>query len=201
VGPTFSRIIADQFQRLRDGDRFWYQNVFQGEDLKKLENTTLSDLIKRNTGLTNLQKNVFFFQTAITGKVFADVNQNGLLNPGERGLAGRVVQLLDGDGNVLATTRTASDGTYRFSGLELGTYQVREVLPPGATSTTPTLQPITITKGMIVTNINLGEAVHRPKPPNRPDPIRPGQNSPAQESLTFSPDSDLPSPLKPPRRR
>src|SRR6185295_17624543 len=28
VGPLVRRILADQFQRLRDGDRFWYQRTF-----------------------------------------------------------------------------------------------------------------------------------------------------------------------------
>ena len=32
VGQAFSRIIADQFTRLRDGDRFWYQNIFRGPE-------------------------------------------------------------------------------------------------------------------------------------------------------------------------
>ena len=60
MGETFSTIIADQFERLRDGDRFWYQNVFHGEQLAELENTTLADVIERNTGIQNLQPDVFF---------------------------------------------------------------------------------------------------------------------------------------------
>ncbi len=60
MGETFSTIITDQFERLRDGDRFWYQNVFHGEQLAELESTTLADVIERNTGIQDLQPNVFF---------------------------------------------------------------------------------------------------------------------------------------------
>src|SRR5262249_48359751 len=28
MGPTFRAIIANQFERVRDGDRMWYQNIF-----------------------------------------------------------------------------------------------------------------------------------------------------------------------------
>src|SRR5262249_55691611 len=31
TGPLMRRILADQFERLRDGDRFWYQRVFSGQ--------------------------------------------------------------------------------------------------------------------------------------------------------------------------
>lgn len=61
LGPTFAKIIADQFSRLRAGDRFWYQNVLTGEALSEVERTTLADIIRRNTDLTKLQDNVFFF--------------------------------------------------------------------------------------------------------------------------------------------
>ena len=30
MGPTFQAIIANQFERIRDGDRLWYQNIFSG---------------------------------------------------------------------------------------------------------------------------------------------------------------------------
>ena len=50
VGTTLKAILVDQFTRLRDGDRFWYQNdpalAGQRETLDKL---SVSDVIRRNT--------------------------------------------------------------------------------------------------------------------------------------------------------
>ena len=60
LGATFHAIITDQFTRLRDGDRFWYQNIFSGEVLQQIESTTLADVIRRNTDANNLQENVFY---------------------------------------------------------------------------------------------------------------------------------------------
>jgi Animal haem peroxidase len=64
VGPTFQRIIADQFERIRDGDRNWYGLTFAGPQLEAIERTKLSDVIRRNTEITKLQDNVFFFDAA-----------------------------------------------------------------------------------------------------------------------------------------
>ncbi|MEZ6112010.1 MAG: peroxidase family protein [Pirellulaceae bacterium] len=60
VGELISTVLTDQFQRLRAGDRYWYQNVFAGERLNQLEHTRLSDVIERNTGIEGIQPNVFF---------------------------------------------------------------------------------------------------------------------------------------------
>jgi hypothetical protein len=60
MGETFTCILVDQFERLRDGDRFWYENLYHGQKLHELENTTLADVIERNTGIKSLQENVFF---------------------------------------------------------------------------------------------------------------------------------------------
>jgi hypothetical protein len=58
-GSTFSSILKEQFERTRNGDRFWYENRFSGEDLHKLNKVTLSDIIKRNTDVENIQDDVF----------------------------------------------------------------------------------------------------------------------------------------------
>ncbi|MEM7304803.1 MAG: peroxidase family protein [Pseudomonadota bacterium] len=60
VGPVFYHILRDQFIRLRDGDRFWYEKDFSGSELRSIERTTLAKIIKRNTGVgKELQRNVF----------------------------------------------------------------------------------------------------------------------------------------------
>jgi peroxidase len=60
VGPTLLAVLTNQFKRARDGDRFWYERIFTGTDLTNIKNTRLSDIIKRNTTITNIQSNVFF---------------------------------------------------------------------------------------------------------------------------------------------
>lgn len=53
VGPLISTVLIDQFVRLRDGDRFWYQTDpgLTSADIARIESTTLADIIKRNTNI------------------------------------------------------------------------------------------------------------------------------------------------------
>lgn len=59
VGPLMQRVISKQFENLRDGDRFWYERTFEGRELEEIQRTRLSDVIRRNTALTNVPENVF----------------------------------------------------------------------------------------------------------------------------------------------
>ncbi|MEZ5305396.1 MAG: peroxidase family protein [Verrucomicrobiales bacterium] len=77
-GETGIVILTDQFERLRDADRFWFQNGVAGgisDDLldialwdgangtsasEWLEGVTLADILLLNTDVASIQQNVFF---------------------------------------------------------------------------------------------------------------------------------------------
>ena len=70
VGELFGSIIIKQFEAIRDGDRFWYENtdnkLFTHKELSEIKNTSLADIIERNTEITGLRKNVFLLNIAGT---------------------------------------------------------------------------------------------------------------------------------------
>ncbi|MCZ2105235.1 MAG: hypothetical protein OZ923_12150 [Comamonadaceae bacterium] len=72
--------------------------------------------------------------SSISGKVYKDLNNDGLINGADSGIGGQTVQLLDGMGNVVQTTVTDADGNYRFDNLLPGTYSVRQPAQPDGTS-------------------------------------------------------------------
>lgn len=60
VSQTTYAILKDQFQRARDGDRFWYQTYLPRPIVFLLERQPLSEIIRRNTTIRGeLQENVF----------------------------------------------------------------------------------------------------------------------------------------------
>ncbi|GMR61893.1 hypothetical protein PMAYCL1PPCAC_32088, partial [Pristionchus mayeri] len=64
VGPLIACIIADQFKRIREGDRFWYENptVFSPLQLQQIKKATLSRLLCDNgDDIDRVQRNVFMF--------------------------------------------------------------------------------------------------------------------------------------------
>jgi uncharacterized repeat protein (TIGR01451 family) len=63
--------------------------------------------------------------------VWQDLNGNGRQDPGEPGLDGVTVRLLDAGGNVPESTTTANGGQYAFDGLAAGTYGLLFVAPAG----------------------------------------------------------------------
>ena len=167
VGATLKAIIADQFSRLRSGDRFWYENTFAGSDLAKLRATRLSDLIERNTGLTTIQDNAFVFRPEVSGTV-----TNGRLSA-----AGLTVRLIDADGAIAATTTTDARGRFAFDvaeGLRTGKYTVEVVRADGTVTAGPAIS-VTSGDSKVTANVAVGTGGHTPPAPSHHRQPRPHQ--------------------------
>ncbi|HVK09925.1 MAG TPA: peroxidase family protein [Gemmataceae bacterium] len=70
VGPLIRAVVGNQFERLRDGDRFFYAtDPFLASDavrqVLKLEKVTLAKVIRWNTDVTGIQDNVFFDKSVV----------------------------------------------------------------------------------------------------------------------------------------
>ncbi|XP_023262245.1 eosinophil peroxidase-like [Seriola lalandi dorsalis] len=61
VGPLFACLIANQFQKIRQGDRLWYENpgVFTPRQRSALSSVRLSKIICDNTGITSVPLDAF----------------------------------------------------------------------------------------------------------------------------------------------
>lgn len=62
IGPLFRCLLIDQFKRLRDGDRFWYENpsTFKPEQLTQIKQSTLGKVLCDNgDNITKITENVF----------------------------------------------------------------------------------------------------------------------------------------------
>ena len=60
-GELVMHVLKEQFRILRDGDRFYYENDGSFSQAQKLQiqNTSLHDIIMRNTNISLMQSNVF----------------------------------------------------------------------------------------------------------------------------------------------
>ncbi len=170
VGPLFQTIMVDQFTSLRDGDRFFYLNeqFNPGEQAIFQQGNTLAKVIEANTGITNLQSDVFLFKASISGTVslYPGWFPRGF---GQQDLAGITVELEDTSGDVLATTVTNIQGQYSFNQLSgpaansenssgisgTGDYNIVVILPAGSTQATLTSRTISISRGgQRISNVN-----------------------------------------------
>ncbi|MEM7219160.1 MAG: peroxidase family protein [Pseudomonadota bacterium] len=60
VGELIRAVLVEQYTRLRDGDRFWYQRYLKRSDQRLIERTTLSQIIRKNTTVgRELPRDVF----------------------------------------------------------------------------------------------------------------------------------------------
>jgi hypothetical protein len=60
LGELFSAILLEQFEDLRAGDRFWYENdMFEQEWMDYILGSSLSEIVMRNTNIEFMQRNAF----------------------------------------------------------------------------------------------------------------------------------------------
>ena len=95
----------------------------------------LNDPIKENVNFGYISDN------SISGTIYRDDNRSNSLNGGEAGYPAQTVQLLDKDGQVIATTTTDANGNYSFDNLPDGTYSVKVVKDGALTDLEQTEDP------------------------------------------------------------
>lgn len=89
-------------------------------------------------GLVDAVNAALALGATISGRMFHDLDGDGVKDPGEPGLEGWTINLdLDDDGSVDQSTTTDSSGNYAFTSLPAGTHTVFEVLQTGWVATMP----------------------------------------------------------------
>lgn len=126
------------FQHLPDGK--YTVKVVRSSSIKDYDQTEDPDATVDDTSVVytmgpenSLQEKVNFGYVpdySIAGRVYRDSDKSGSYTDGEETFSGVTVDLLDKDGNVVATTTTDKDGNYSFEKLPAGTYRVK-VHPDG----------------------------------------------------------------------
>ncbi len=108
-GETMTKIITEQFLRLRDGDRFYFENDtdFSQEEINEIKNTRLRDIILRNTDIERLKYNVFTLNDdeKINGLDITHTNLNAISypNPVKRKLNTKIWVEKEGDLTITLT--------------------------------------------------------------------------------------------------
>ncbi|MGK7900695.1 MAG: SdrD B-like domain-containing protein, partial [Hormoscilla sp.] len=96
----------------------------------------------------------------ISGVKFLDSNENGIRDGGEPGLQGFTIFLDANNNGVLDNNErsavTGPNGSYSFTNLDAGTYNVRAVHTDGFVATGPDLVTVSLTPGQSRTNVNFG---------------------------------------------
>ena len=106
IGETMQAVLVDQFTRSRDGDRFYFEHNFSGQQLTDILNTRLSDIILRNTNLTNIQAEVFRSETVFTFRADAG---SGSVDITLRLGAGQTLEVVDNTTGTVLSSQTLSD--------------------------------------------------------------------------------------------
>lgn len=61
VGELGAKVVGEQFYRLRKADRFYYELILPPTTAAKIGSTTYAEVIMDNSGVLNLQRDIFMF--------------------------------------------------------------------------------------------------------------------------------------------
>jgi peroxidase len=83
LGETFTKLTVMQFEALRDGDRFYFENRFEDDPdlIQSVEDVTLADVIERTTGIDHAYHEGFAAHERIGGTAGRDTALEG--TPGD----------------------------------------------------------------------------------------------------------------------
>ena len=154
----FSDLLPGDYQ-VRQTNLTGYGSVSDSDDEDPdLTSVTLS------AGETNSGNNFVDELARITGTVLVDDDDN---DQGDRPLEGVELDLLNSSGEVIETTTTKADGSYQFSDLLPGDYQVRQTNLTGYGSVSDSdggdadLTNVTLTPGETVSEQNFVDELAR----------------------------------------
>jgi len=95
LGELFSTMLNVQFEKIRDGDRLYYENRgLSPEQLDIIENSYLSDIIMRNTEISSMQNNVFLMPSSVVGGHMIPVDTTTLMLAGAQNTAVWLIPVL-----------------------------------------------------------------------------------------------------------
>ena len=83
----------------------------------------------------------------LSGVVFADLDRDGVRDTGEPGIAGATVVVRQVGGALNRQVTTDAAGSYQFTGLPAGDYELTVALPGALSATTPATMNRTIVTG------------------------------------------------------
>jgi autotransporter-associated beta strand protein len=102
-----------------------------------------------------------FQLVSVSGTKFNDRNGDGIRNNNEPGVGGVEMRIFPaGGGLIIQTVLTNSDGTFAFSNIGPGSFDVQELIPAGTSQTTRDPATITTSSGLDVTGILFGNRVN-----------------------------------------